>query len=219
MMAGRIIAIGDIHGCRRALEMLLSAIAPTPDDVLIPLGDVIDRGPDTRGAIELLLDLRARCQLRPVLGNHEEMMLAALRGDASPAGWIRVGGTTTLDSYGFRGDLSVVPVEHLDFLASFQPLIETETHFFVHANYAHDRRLDDQPPQLTRWTSLAENFPEPHMSGKTAIVGHTPERSGEILSLRHIKCIDTYCYGGQWLTALDATTGKIWQANEAGHVK
>jgi hypothetical protein len=58
--------------------------------------------------------------------------------------------------------------------------------------------------------------PARHCSGKVAIVGHTPQKSGDILDLGYLKCIDTFCHGGGWLTALEVRTGKVWQANLAG---
>ncbi len=60
-------------------------------------------------------------------------------------------------------------------------------------------------------------IPGPHESGKRAIVGHTSQKSGEILDLDHIVCIDTYCYGGRWLTALEVETGRLWQVDPHGH--
>lgn len=71
----RTIAIGDIHGCSHELASLLSAIAPQPDDTIIPLGDYVDRGHDSKGVLDLLLDLSSRCRVVPVLGSHDEMML------------------------------------------------------------------------------------------------------------------------------------------------
>jgi serine/threonine protein phosphatase 1 len=79
--------------------------------------------------------------------------------------------------------------------------------------------LVEQKSLWLRWTSLDQSLPGPHKSGKIAIIGHTPDKSGEILSLRHLKCIDTYCYGGKWLTALDASAGKLWQASDEGELR
>ncbi len=59
----------------------------------------------------------------------------------------------------------------------------------------------------------------PHKSGKVAIVGHTADRTGEVFNLKHLVCIDTFCYGGKWLTAIDVTTGKIWQTNQIGELR
>jgi serine/threonine protein phosphatase 1 len=60
--------------------------------------------------------------------------------------------------------------------------------------------------------------PEPHCSGKVASVGHTPHKSGEILDLGFLKCIDTFCHGGGWLTVLEVNTEKVWPANLAGEM-
>ena len=54
------------------------------------------------------------------------------------------------------------------------------------------------------------------MSGKTAVVGHTSQKTGEVLDVGHLICIDTYCYGGGWLTAFDATDGRYWQVDREG---
>ena len=100
-MAGRIIAIGDIHGCLPALESVLDQIKPTPEDCLITLGDYIDRGPESRATIDRLLDLSRSSELVPVLGNHDEMLLRIVDGEDHLIGfWLRFGGDATLASYG-----------------------------------------------------------------------------------------------------------------------
>ena len=218
-MSGRIIAIGDIHGCSKALRALLSEIAPQADDTVVPLGDYVDRGPDSFEVLEQLIALRQRCDLKPIMGNHEEMMLNVIDGQVAPYYWLTYGATDTLDAYGFMGDLSVIPNEHIDFLKSCRDYFETDNHFFVHANYSSDLPLEQQSIRTMRWLSLAEQMPPPHISGKIAVVGHTPDKSGEILSLHHLKCIDTYCHGGAWLTALDVVNGEVWQANFDGHLR
>jgi serine/threonine protein phosphatase 1 len=218
-MPSRIIAIGDVHGCSRALERLLEAIGPGSDDVFVPLGDYVDRGPDSRGVIERILELETSCTVRPILGNHEEMMRVVLDQHASPADWLRYGGVATLESYGFDGDLRVVPDSHRDFLGRCLDYYETDGHFFVHGNYLNDVPLAELDPEVLRWRSLIVWIPGPHRNGKIAVVGHTPEKSGEILDLGYLKCIDTYCYGGKWLTALDVMSGQVWQANQRGELR
>ena len=74
----RTIAIGDIHGCSVALAALLGVIEPCPDDLLVTLGDYINRGPDSRGVLDRLIKLSNQCRLVPLLGNHEEMLFEAL---------------------------------------------------------------------------------------------------------------------------------------------
>jgi serine/threonine protein phosphatase 1 len=215
----RTIAIGDIHGCDTALEALLNAVQPVADDLVITLGDVVDRGPGSRRVIELLLALSTRCRYVGVQGNHEEMMLRVVVDGNSPHTWLQYGGVDTLDSYGFSGDLRVIPPEHIALLQSFVPYYETASHFFMHANYDPHKPLNQQSVNMLRWRRLDEYMPGPHMSGKVAILGHTAERTGEVFSLKHMICIDTYCHGGQWLTAIEAETGRIWQANNDGEVR
>ncbi len=78
-MPGRTLAIGDVHGCSTALDALLALVAPTSSDVLVFLGDLVDKGPDSRGVIERLLALQhAVARLVLVLGNHDEHLLAAV---------------------------------------------------------------------------------------------------------------------------------------------
>ncbi|MCA9196587.1 MAG: serine/threonine protein phosphatase [Planctomycetales bacterium] len=216
--AERIIAIGDIHGCNTALHALLDAIALTDRDILVPLGDYVDRGPDSKGVLDTLIRLKAEYDVRPIFGNHEEMMLTALEGNP-PHDWLRYGGVETLDSYGFSGDLGIVPERHVEFLRNCVDYVETDKHIFLHANYIYDVPLDRQDEFQLRWRSLIDEMPGPHMSGKIAVVGHTPDKTGEILDVGFLKCIDTFCYGGQWLTALDVLTGQVWQANDQGELR
>jgi len=214
-MPGRTIAIGDIHGYSAALAALLRAIDPKPDDTIIPLGDYCDRGPDTRGAIDQLIALEKRCRLIPLLGNHDEMLLEVRESAEHLNDWLSYGGTTTLYSYGCTFPHEI-PREHFEFLQRCVLCHETETHLFVHANYLADEPLAVQPDYVLRWESLRNRIPAPHFTGKVAILGHTAQRDGEILDLGHLKCIDTYCYGGYWLTALDAGSGQVWQSDPEG---
>lgn len=218
-MSSRIIAIGDIHGCRRALDALIEAIQPVSSDLFVPLGDYVDRGPDSKGVLDRLMDLEQTCRVEPLMGNHEEMMHMVLSGQAGPTDWLRYGGVATLDSYGFDGDLRAVPESHRDFLIRCRDFFETDEHFFVHANYIHDVPLAELDAEVLRWQSLMISMPGPHQNGKVAVLGHTPDKHGEIMDVGYLKCIDTYCYGGQWLTALDVVSGAVWQANERGEVR
>lgn len=218
-MAGRIIAIGDIHGCTAALKAVLAACRPYALDTVVTLGDYIDRGPDTRGTIDELLVLASQCQLIPLLGNHDEMLLSILSGNHYMLGdWLGFGGDATLASYGCLGP-DEIPPEHIDFLRQCRGWHETERHIFIHATYNPRLPLTKQPPDVLRWNSLRESIPGPHRSGKVAIVGHTAQKNGEILDLGHLKCIDTYVYGDGWLTALDVHSGQVWQADKAGNLR
>ena len=215
-MAGRTIAIGDIHGCDAALAAILEAIGPQREDVIVTLGDYVDRGPQSRQVIDRLMGLKEICTLAPLLGNHEEMMLSVVIDGAAPYEWLRHGGVDTLDSYGFVGDLSVIAQEHRDFLTGLLDAYETPTHLFFHANYDAEVDVDEQPEDLLRWVKLTDYVPPPHFSGRRVIVGHTHSREGKVVNLQHLVCLDTYCYGGGPLTAMDVDNDLIWQAGPDG---
>ena len=218
-MIGRVIAIGDTHGCSQALASVLRALRPSQEDTLVVLGDFIDYGLDSKGVLDLLIDLEGRCRLVPLLGNHEEMLLSARQSRKALEFWLDCGGVATLDSYGFGARITDIPERHWRLLGRCRPFFETDTHQFVHANYLPDVPLAGQPDEVLRWRSLEDSMPGPHVSGKVAVVGHTPQTSGEVLDLRHLLCIDTFIQGGGWLTALDVTTGQVWQADERGRIR
>ncbi len=221
-MPPRTIAISDIHGCLAALDKLLDLIDPGPRDTIVGMGDYVDRGPDSRGVLERLLMLERRTRLVPLLGNHDEMMLSACEGRTELlADWLLFGGEATLASYG-----TPVPTDvardfpaHLDFIRRCRLFYETDRHFFVHGAYVAELSLDRQPREALLWRTLKDSRPGPHCSGKTAIVGHTAQKSGEILDLGYLKCIDTWCYGDGWLTALEPETGQVWQVDKKGRRK
>jgi serine/threonine protein phosphatase 1 len=76
-----------------------------------------------------------------------------------------------------------------------------------------------QPGQALRWRVTEASTALPHQSGKVAVVGHTPQHSGEVLDLGFLVCIDTNCARGGWLTALDTTSGRVWQADRLGRLR
>jgi serine/threonine protein phosphatase 1 len=146
-------------------------------------------------------------------------MLLEARSGRHPTAWLGMGGLATLASYGPGRDLALIPDEHYRFLESCLDFHETESHIFVHANYFPDLPMAEQPVEMLRWESLREMTPGPHESGKTVILGHTSQKRGEILDLGHLKCIDTYCYGGGWLTAIDVQVEEVWQADREGNCR
>jgi serine/threonine protein phosphatase 1 len=213
----RLIAIGDIHGHSRALAALLAKINPGESDTIVTLGDYVDRGPDSKGVLDQLIDLSSRCRLVPLLGNHDEMMLGAREGKSDLAFWLKCGGgAVALDSYGDTGKLDQVPADHFRFLAQCHDYFETENHIFVHANYDPARPMDRQDSVTRLWLFLSESLPGPHCSGKIVVVGHTPQPTGQILDLGYIKCLDTGCGQDGCLTALDLNSGQTWQVGQDG---
>ena len=217
-MPTRTLAVGDVHGCAAALAALPEAVRPGPEDMLVTLGDSVNRGPDSRGVLEQLLALRERCRLVPLLGNHEEMLLAAREGRSDFNSWLQVGGDQTLASYGVKGPKDF-PERHLAFLTGCRPSHESDTHIFVHANYWPNRPMAEQPWNTLLWEPLQPGWAGRHCSGKAVVLGHTRQKDGKVLDLGFLVCIDTDCCGGGWLTALDVSTGEVWQANQQGEVR
>jgi serine/threonine protein phosphatase 1 len=147
------------------------------------------------------------------------MLLEALVDPSRRRPWLEFGGVATLASYGEDDDFGAVPDEHIRFMESCLDYYETPTHLFLHACYDEARPMAEQSNYYLRWESLRDRIPDPHVSGKVAVVGHTSQKTGEVLDLGHLVCIDTYCHGGGWLTALDVGTGRIWQANDSGRLR
>jgi serine/threonine protein phosphatase 1 len=155
-------------------------------------------------------------QLVALRGNHEIMMLQAREREDLLERWLGYGGDATLASYSpfaDKGRLIDVPDAHWQFLEEeLRAWYETPSHFFVHANAYPDCSLSEQPDLMLYWEQFQD--PPPHESGKIMVCGHTPQKSGIPRSIGHAVCIDTCAYGNGWLTCLDVTSGKYWQANQ-----
>ena len=195
-------------------------MAPTRDDLLITLGDYVDRGPDTRGVLDRLLALESTGRLIPLLGNHEQMMLDARDDLERQRFWRFYGGEAALASYAPAdrpGELDDVPEEHWQFLARCRDYMETARHIFVHADVDPARPLSEQSSEILRWRKLTPHAP--HGSGKLVVCGHTPQKSGLPWVLAGQICIDTWVYGDGYLTCLDVDTLDYWQANQQGHTR
>lgn len=211
------IAIGDIHGCRRALETLLNFIQPTNDQTIITLGDYIDRGSDSKGVVDFLIEFQQSHSLITLKGNHELLFENALKGKADYQLWLSniVGGSATLSSYG--GKLKNIPPSHINFLNTAKIYHETPQYIFVHGGVNPTLPMNEQDP----YEVLTKRFHhvQPHCSGKTIICGHTHQVNGLPNIQNHSICIDTHAYGNGWLTAYDTDTHHFWQANEAGQTR
>src|SRR5262245_39166841 len=95
----RLLAIGDVHGCLTALDTLLGFVQPGRDDQLVFLGDYVDRGPDSKGVVNRLIELQHTGQAVFLRGNHEIMMLGARNGRDDFRFWLACGGAEALESY------------------------------------------------------------------------------------------------------------------------
>lgn len=228
--------IGDIHGFSLALDRILEQMKIEKEDAVVTLGDYIDRGPDARGVLERLLRLKKECHLVTLRGNHEDMLLTLLKreldGTLRPsfwknfmskkprlemADWLELGGRQTLASYGMLTTrISQILPTHIEFMKEMPLFYETEKFIFTHAAYIPELEMADQPAESLLYHRLRVSVPEKHISGKTFYVGHSAQHDGKILDRGHIICIDTYLYGGGWLTARELTSGETIQVDAAG---
>jgi serine/threonine protein phosphatase 1 len=220
----RTLAIGDIHGCLRAFDLLLEQVEPQPGDLVVTLGDYIDRGPDSKGVLDRLIALCERTRLVPLKGNHDVMMLAAREDQEHFDEWLSCGGKQALESYRAGNDWRTfardISARHWRFLEDdCVAYHESNTHFFVHANVHPHLPIAEQPEYMLYWERLEESEWESHESGKTMICGHSVQRSGRPLVLDSAICIDTWVYGEGWLTCLDVETEVYWQSNQRGETR
>jgi len=219
LLIPRDLAFGDIHGCLAQFDALLESIAPTVEDRIILLGDCVDRGPDSAGVINRILQLDQTHRITAIMGNHEQMMLAARESCERLSDWLKCGGHATLNSYaGAKARLDDVPDAHWQFLTErLVPYLETDTHIFIHASLYPELAMDEQPDYMLRW-EFCDNIAA-HESGKIIVCGHTPQKSGQPLNRGFAICIDTHAYGGGPLSCLDVRSGRLWQAFADGGVR
>jgi serine/threonine protein phosphatase 1 len=207
------LVIGDIHGCLTALETMFQVVAPSSKDLIVTLGDYVDRGPDSKGVINYLLEKKQTHNLFHLMGNHEIQMIRALETKQNCERFLSglCGGRDTLDSYG--GSFEDVPSEHWEFIKSAALYHELDDHILVHAGVEADLPVNQQDLETYYYQRFYSQ--RPHHSGKTVVCGHTIQ--GDLpTNLGYAICLDTCAYGGGWLSALDLESGVIWQANEDG---
>jgi serine/threonine protein phosphatase 1 len=210
----RIYAIGDIHGCNRQLANLYAEIAadwearPIASALLLHIGDYVDRGADTAGVIERLVQ---GCPIPGmdmvnIMGNHESTMLEALSGErAAGTDWLFAGGKAALQSYGIDPEgprdvwTSIIPHSHQDFLRNLVLMHREGGYAFIHAgvrpgialeNQARDDLLRSRQPFLYSEIDF----------GAVVVHGHTPVKAPVV---RHNRiAIDTGAVFGGKLTAV-----------------
>lgn len=205
--ACRWLAVGDIHGCLAQLAELMERVKPTSADRVVFLGDYVDRGPDSAGVIDYLIEFAAAFPETVFLrGNHEQMFLDYLDGQDS-AMFLVNGGRQTLDSYRDRR-MWPIPTSHRRFLESLEHSFESEHHIFVHAGLRPGIPLAEQDDFDMLW--IRHEFLESDFDwGKAIVYGHTP-RQEPLLGDRRIG-VDTGCVYGRQLTCCDVITQRIWQ--------
>ena len=188
-----LIAIGDIHGCVQTFDVLMEQLAPSEDDHLVFVGDYIDRGPDSRGVIERMLELNESYRCTFLRGNHEALMMDYLDGKDYSL-WRANGGTSTLQSYGGRGQQIDIPDEHVAFIRSTEIYYETDDFFFVHAGLKPQLSIQEN---LSRFGEDVFLWERGHLHAaelaweKTVVCGHTPQP--QPINRDRLVVIDTGC--------------------------
>jgi serine/threonine protein phosphatase 1 len=216
----RVYALGDIHGRADLLEQMFTVIEadlarnPVDRPIHVFLGDYIDRGPDSAGTLDLLIDRGRRFETVCLKGNHEAYMLEVLRDPGKLGEWRKFGGLSTLMAYGLQPSLNPdtdeqveliqtlakhIPDTHLRFLESLPPSFECGDFFFVHAGVRPGVPLNEQTEGDMLWIrdeflDSEENF------GKFIVHGHTPVREPDIRPNR--ANLDTGAYATGNLTLL-----------------
>ena len=216
----RIYAFGDIHGRSDLLQEMFAAIDsdvvqnPVSRPIEVFLGDYVDRGPDSAGTLDLLLQRSLYRETVFLKGNHEAFLLEVLRDSTKLEDWRQFGGLQTLMSYGIQPTLNpsaseqadlirefskVLPADHLRFLQNLKPSFVCGDFFFVHAGVRPGIPLKEQQENDLLWIrneflDSDENF------GKYIVHGHTPVHQPDIRPNRIN--IDTGAYATGNLTLL-----------------
>ena len=222
----RAYAIGDVHGCFNLMTTLLDKIEvdiKIHNDIhgeeaqshIIFLGDLIDRGPNSAGVIEFLINYQPDfARIHFVAGNHEESIVRALSGESNLLmPWLEHGGFATSLSYGLdpaslRGQpahilehmiYSAIPRSHIKFLSGFADSVQFGDYFFCHAGVRPGIPISDQDPKDLKWVR-AEFLDSTVNHGAMIVHGHTIVENVEEKTNRI--ALDTGAYTSGLLSAL-----------------
>ncbi len=216
-----IYAVGDIHGESGALRDLLDKLPVQPSDLVIFLGDAINRGPDGFGCVEQIVAFD-RCRKVFLQGNHEEAMLIFLEEGAVTAltGMDAQGTLASYAAAGYAltpGDLSSLPESHLRVYAQAHPwtlpFYITDDYIFTHAGWDLIRPLSLQNLGELRWGKV-KGFESPVWT-QTVVRGHTPLPRVTFARTKHYIGVDTGSGLGGFLSAIALPSGEVFSAHPA----
>ena len=218
-------AVGDIHGQLEQLEKLISTLPLQPHDQLVFVGDYVDRGPDSKGVVDYLIERDQRYACTFLMGNHEGMFLSFLGWEGAAyfgaEAFLHNGGETTLESYGYfdSGGRFQLPPAHEKFYASLRLWHVEGEYAFVHAGISRDSlqlsdvkyALSKESPRELLWQRSTVELP--HSLGVTIIYGPTPMPDMQVRwNLPYSIGIDTGAVYGGALTAIRLPDETVFQA-------
>ena len=175
-------AISDIHGCNQAFGQLLDKIAFSKADELYLLGDYIDRGPDSKGVIQRIMDMQAEgYQVRCLRGNHEQMFLDSFKKTGSHLDWLENGGLQTLDSYDAHS-IRDIPMDHYDFIDNLEWYLQVDNYILVHAglDWSNPEFPFDNKKILIWVRAWHKDIDYGWLGDRYIIHGHTPQSRPQI---------------------------------------
>lgn len=197
-------AFGDVHGCLSQLQNLVEQCereAGLQRSRFVFLGDYVDRGPDSRGVIDFLIDLQTWSpdEVICLMGNHEDLLLTAVDDSHWEKRWLQNGGIQTLSS--FRASSATdIPSKHLKWLGSLPKFFDDGLRFFVHAGVHPDRPLHQQDDHDL--LNIREAFLTSKKDfGRLIVHGHTPTSNGLPDPRSNRLNLDTGAVFGRRLTA------------------
>ena len=205
----KIAIIGDIHGCLKEFLELLKKL-PADIEQVYTVGDLIDRGPDSKEVVQECIDRKIIC----CKGNHEDMMISYIgeRGEYDPGIFEMNGGIATLESYSNGDKVVSIPDSHLEFMINMPYYIETDDFILSHAGVAshiektfRDCSTRSQSELMWDRTSKSKDLK------KIQIFGHTPVKEVSFLEKWNVldekhdivgANIDTCCFHTGHLSAI-----------------
>jgi serine/threonine protein phosphatase 1 len=187
-------SIGDIHGRLDLLEKIIPLIfedadIKNPEDgaEIIFLGDYIDRGPDSKGVVDYIIDLQKNIldhdspinKVTTLRGNHEDFLIEAFRGNRSAQeNWVYNGGWQCLESYGYTKDTlkfqDLFSKEHEEFYLNTKLYYQVDHVVFVHAGLDPSLTLEEQSEQTLIWSRRSNAYDGEFEGGYFVVHGHTP---------------------------------------------
>ena len=204
MESERLFIVGDIHACLDPLKRMMDKIDWRPEeDGLIFLGDYIDRGADSRGVVDYIIEVSNSSPLvQCLMGNHENILLDFL-STGDPRLLLLNGGMTTLESYQVGEKLeeeALIPPEHVAFFENLYLYIELDDYYVVHAGFRPGVEVEKQATEDLIWIREPFIFSD-YDFGKKVIFGHTP--LAEPLVMDNKIGLDTGVVYGNRLTCLE----------------